>query len=232
MYCNARLVRQMTLAMLGVALVISSGTATAEFHFQNRKDSVSAEEQQLAGEITAFLEAYAVAYNNQDYRAVKQMWAEDGNPVYMAEEVPFPLYGKQRLNSYFNPVPGKRILDGIDNRYSEVRAKLIAPDIAVATYRLDYDIKLASMPASQGWDRVMAVFVREGKGWKLTAYAEAPMGPATMVRKMMQAKPAETEAKTADYATTKATIKSLTEAGVSPGFDEFLEARKELQPTQ
>lgn len=231
MHGNFRLVRQIALVISGFAMLSSAGTAMAEFHFQDRKDAISAEELQLAGEINAFLEAYAVAYNNQDYRTVKQMWADDGNPVYMAEEVPFPLYGKQRLDSYFNPVPGKRILDGIDNRYSQVRAKRIAPNIAVATYRLDYDIKLAGMPASHGWDRVMAVFVQEGKDWKLTAYVEAPMGPATMVRKMMQATPAETEAQKADYATTKATIKSLTEAGVSPQFDEFLKARENLQPT-
>jgi hypothetical protein len=73
--------------------------------------------------------------------------------------------------------------------------------------------------------------VRAGKDWKLTAYVEAPMGPATMVRKMMQAKPAQTAKEQADYATTKATIKALAEAGVSPGFEDFLEARKDLQPT-
>jgi ketosteroid isomerase-like protein len=224
-------VKKITLAALCASLIIYSVTASAEFHFQSKKDSISAEDQQLAAEITAFLADYAVAYNNQDYRTVKQMWADDGNPIYMAEEVPFPLYGKERLDTYFNPVPGKRILDGIDNRYSEVRAKLIAPDIAVATYRLDYDIKLVGMPASHGWDRVMAVFVRDDKDWKLTAYVEAPMGPATMVRKMMQAVPAQTEKQIADYATTKATIKTLTEAGVSPDFDDFLEARKDLQPT-
>jgi ketosteroid isomerase-like protein len=228
---NFWFVKTIALAALSASLIIYSGTARAEFHFQNKKDSISAEDQQLAAEITAFLADYAVAYNNQDYRTVKTMWADDGNPIYMAEEVPFPLYGKQRLDTYFNPVPGKRILDGIDNRYSEVRAKRIAPNIAVATYRLDYDIKLAGMPASHGWDRVMAVFMRDGKDWKLTAYVEAPMGPATMVRKMMQATPAQTDEQNADYATTKATIKSLTEAGVSPGFDAFLEARKDLQPT-
>jgi ketosteroid isomerase-like protein len=232
MHSNLKLMKKTFLTMVSVALMLSAVTAKAEYHFQNKQDSISAEDQQLATEITAFLADYAVAYNNQDYRTVKQMWADDGNPIYMAEEVPFPLYGQKRLDTYFNPVPGKRILDGIDNRYSEVRAKRIASDIAVATYRLDYDIKLAGMPASHGWDRVMAVFKRDGKDWKLTAYVEAPMGPATMVRKMMQAIPPQTDAQKADYATTKATIKSLVEAGVSPGFDEFLEARKDLQPTQ
>ena len=152
-------------ALLMVFLVTAPACVLADYHFEaNKKDDVSAEERQLAAEITAFLADYAAAYNDQDYRTVKSMWHDDGNPIYMAEEVPFPLYGQERMNNYFNPVPGKRILDGIDNRYSEVRAKFVAPDIAVATYRLDYDIKLAGRPASYGWDRVMAVFVRAADG--------------------------------------------------------------------
>jgi ketosteroid isomerase-like protein len=211
--------------LLGPALAI------ADYHFEaGRKDVVSAADQQLANEIAAFLADYQAAYNDQDYRTVKSMWVDD-NPIYMAEEVPFPLYGKSRMDNYFNPVPGKRILDGIDNRYSEVRAKLVAPGVAVATYRLDYDIKLVGMPASHGWDRIMAVFVRDDDRWKLSAYAEAPMGPRTMVRKMMQATPAETDAEKAAYATTNSTLKALAEKGVSPGFAAFLEARKDQVPT-
>ena len=219
-----------TLALLAL-LVSAAPVALADFHFQNKKDAINETEQKLAGEIAAFLKEYEEAYNNQDYRKVKSMWHQDGNPFYMAEEVPFPLYGQDRLDNYFNPVPGRKILDGIDNRYSEVRAKYVTPDIAVATYRLDYDLKLRGMPAAHGWDRVMAVFVRSADGWRITAYTEAPQGPATMVRKMMKEHPAQSDEEKAAYATTKATIKSLSEAGVSPGFDDFLEARKDLEPT-
>lgn len=217
-------------SLLTALLALLALPALADFHFQNRTDSISAEELALAKEINAFLQNYQAAYNDQNYKAVKSMWSGDGNPIYMAEEVPFPLYGQDRLNNYFNPVPGKRILEGIDNRYSEVRAKYITPDVAVATYRLDYDIKLVGMPASHGWDRIMAVFVREDGNWKMSAYTEAPMGPATMVRKMMQATPAATEADAAAYATTTKTIKTLTQSAVSPGFAEFLEARKDIEP--
>lgn len=211
--------------------VMFPALALADYHFdKGKRDAISAADQQLADEIAAFLVDYQVAYNNQDYRAVKSMWVDDGNPIYMAEEVPFPLYGKDRMDNYFNPVPGRRILDGIDNRYSEVRAKYVAPNIAVATYRLDYDIKLVGMPASHGWNRIMAVFARADDGWKLSAYTEAPMGPMTMVRKMMQATPAETDAENAAYATTGATIKALAEKGVSPGFSDFLEERKDVMP--
>ena len=220
-----------SLSMLFLFSILFAPFALADFHFEKKGDAVEVADQQLAAEIAAFLAEYEAAYNNQDYRKVKSMWLDDGNSIYMAEEVPFPLYGKARMDNYFNPMPGKRILDGIDNKYSKVRAKYLTPTIAVATYRLDYDIKLVGRPASHGWDRAMAVFVRVGDDWKLTAYTEAPMGPQTMVRKMMKAAPAETEADKADYATTLETMKSLTEGSVSPGFAEFLDARKGLEPT-
>ena len=206
--------------------------AQADHHFdENKTDAIAEEAQQLADELTAFLADYEIAYDNQDYATVKSMWHED-MPIYMAEEVPMPLYGWERLTKYFDPVPGRKILDGIDNEYSDVRAKYIAPNIAVATYRLDYDIKLVGMPASHGWSRIMAVFIKEDDGWKLSAYTEAPQGPATMVRKMMKDNPAETDEGKAAYATTTATIKALLEEAVSPGFAGFMDDRKDLAPTQ
>ena len=222
--------------MLPIRIIITTAllaqASYADFHFQrDAEDDISAADQALATEITAFLTDYATAYNNQDYRTVKSMWSADGNPIYMAEEVPFPLYGQKRIDNYFNPIPGRRILDGIYNEYSAVRAKYLTPEIAVATYRLDYDIKLVGMAPANGWDRVMAVFVKEDGGWKLTAYTEAPMGPATMVRTMMKEVPAATDEEKAAYKTTKATIKKLTEATVGENFEAFLEERKDLEPT-
>ena len=223
-------VRTMRLLIFFPGFLLAPLQVMADYHYQNTEDAIATDEEKLAGEISAFLVDYAEAYNNQDYRAVKSMWYDDGNPIYMAEEVPFPLYGKKRLDNYFNPVPGKKILDGIDNRYSKVRAKYLTPDIAVATYRIDYDLKLTGMAAMGGWDRIMAVFRKADNEWKLTAYAEAPMGPMTMVRKQMQAMPAQNDATKADYETTTATLKMLSEAQVSEGFDEFLAERKDLKP--
>jgi ketosteroid isomerase-like protein len=217
--------------ILLMALLLLPMSVLADYHFTTEANVVTNSEEELAAEITAFLADYEQAYNNQDYKAVKSMWHDDGNPIYMAEEVPFPLYGQDRIDNYFNPRPGKRILDGIDNKYSKVRAKYISPTIAVATYRLDYDIKITGMAAMHGWNRIMAVFINTDTGWKLTAYTEAPMGPATMVRKMMKASPAKTEQEKADYATTRSTIKSLAERSVSSGFDKFMETRKDLEPT-
>ena len=115
------------------------------------------------------------------------MWdRDDPNPIYMAEEVNPPMHGWNMLKAYFNPKPGVQVLDGIWNAYSDVRAHYLTPDLAIATYKLDYHIKVKRQKPMSGWDRVMAVFRRTDDAWKLVAYAEAPMSPLTMVRKMME----------------------------------------------
>jgi ketosteroid isomerase-like protein len=143
--------------------------------------------QPLSGEIQAWLDVYAVAYNRQDYAALLQMWdRDDPEVIYMAEEIDPPMHGWGKLNAYFNPKPGVQVLDGIRNRYSEVRARYLAPDLALATYKLEFDIKVKSMKPMRSWDRVMAVFRRKDGQWKMVAYGEAPMAPLTMVRRMLQ----------------------------------------------
>ena len=115
------------------------------------------------------------------------MWDRNfSSPVYMAEEVDPPMHGWQRIQAYFNPKPGFTVLDGIRNEYSDVRASYLSDDLAIATYRLRFDIKVKRQPAMSSWDRVMAVLRKIDGEWKLLAYAEAPMAPLTMIRKMLQ----------------------------------------------
>lgn len=136
----------------------------------------------LDAEITAFLAAYADAYNRQDYRSLLALWDRDeANVFYMAEEIDPPMHGWKLIDAYFAR-PG--VLDGIRNEYSGVRAHELAPDLAIATYRLRFDIKVKGMKPLSGFDRVVAVFRRRQGEWKMVAYAEAPQAPLTMVRKL------------------------------------------------
>ena len=141
----------------------------------------------LNTQIEEFLAAYAEAYNRQDYDALLAMWdTDDPDVLYLAEEADPPMQGWDALRHYFNPRPGVQVLEGIRNRYSRVCARELAPDLALATYRLDFEIKVRGLKAMASWDRVVAVFRKRGTAWKLTAYAEAPMSPLTMVRRMLQ----------------------------------------------
>lgn len=138
----------------------------------------------LDAEIGEFLARYAAAYNRQDYAALLDLWDRDDPDVfYIAEEIDPPMHGWKLIEAYFNR-PG--VLDGIRCRYSDIVANLLAPDLAIATYRLHFDLKVRNMKAMSGFDRVVAVFRRRPDGWKMARYAEAPQAPMTMIRKLCE----------------------------------------------
>lgn len=172
---------------------------------------------QLDQELTAFLARYAEAYNRQDYAALLALWdTEDPSAFYMAEEIDPPLHGWQRINAYFAR-PG--VLDGIRNEYSQVQAHYLAPDVAIATYRLRFDIKVRNMKPLAGFDRVVAVFRRKEGQWKMAAYAEAPQAPLTMVRKLLKTSRSLSPAQQKELL---ATVQTLLQDAVPEDFDEWL----------
>jgi len=174
----------------------------------------------LERELSEFLERYAALYNRQAYAELLEMW-DTGDPdsFYMAEEVDPPMYGWQAIRAYFDR-PGS--LDGIRNEYSEVRARHLAPDLALATYKLRFDIAVKDMKPLSSFDRVVAVFRRRDGEWKLAAYAEAPQAPLTMVRKLARNSkslgPAEQQA-------LLQTVKSLLEDTVPADFEQWLKTQ-------
>lgn len=171
----------MRLPSLLAGLLVLCGPAIAEM------DGEATANDRLAAELGGWLDRYAEVYNRQDYPALLALWdRDDPDVIYMAEEVNPPLHGWAMLNAYFNPRPGVQVLDGIGNRYSDVRARFLGPDLAFATYRLDFDIKVRNMKPMTSWDRCMATFRRRNGEWKLVTYGEAPQAPLTMVRRMLE----------------------------------------------
>ena len=188
-------------------------------------DSASAQST-LDQELTAFLARYAEAYNREDYAALLGMWdADDPNVFYMAEEIDPPMHGWKTIRAYFSR---SGVIDGIRNEYSNVRAHYVATDVAVATYRLRFDIKVKNLQPLSSFDRIMAVFRRKNGEWKMIAYAEAPQAPLTMIRKALKT------SKTLDPAQQKEllrTIQNLLEDAVPADFDEWLEKQQALKAT-
>jgi len=171
----------------------------------------------LDDEIAAFLSAYAAAYNRQNYDALLRMWdTDDPNAFYMAEEIDPPMHGWKTIRAYFAR-PG--VLDGIRNEYSNVRAHYVAADVAVATYRLRFDIKIKNMQPLSSWDRIMAVFRRKNGEWKLIAYAEAPQAPLTMIRKAVKTSKSLGPAEQKELLRT---VQTLMQDAVPEDFDEWL----------
>lgn len=178
----------------------------------------------LDQELTAFLARYAEAYNREDYKALLGMWDQDDPYVfYMAEEIDPPMHGWKTIQAYF---ARSGVLDGIRNEYSKVRAHYVAPDVAVATYRLRFDIKVKNLPALSSFDRIMAVFRRKNGEWKMIAYAEAPQAPLTMVRKALKT------SKSLDKDQQKELLRevqTLLQDAVPDDFDEWLEKQQAIK---
>ena len=176
-----RPVRRIATALTLINLMVWSTSMAADNNETSGQDR-----SQITQEIEAFLATYAEVYNRQDYTTLVSMWNQDDpDPIYIAEEINPPMQGWDRINAYFNPKPGFSVLDGIRNEYTDVRAHYLGQDLAIATYKLRFDIKVKNRPAMSSWDRVMAVFRKKDGEWKMTAYAEAPMAPLTMVREMI-----------------------------------------------
>ncbi len=182
-------------------------------------------EAALNGEITALLARYADAYNRQDYSTLLGFWdRQDPNVFYMAEEIDPPMQGWKLIDAYFAR-PG--VLDGIRNEYSNVRAHYLAPDIAIATYRLRFDIKVKNMKPLSGFDRVVAVFRRKDGEWKFAAYAEAPQAPLTMVRKLLKTSKSLTPDQQKQLLKT---IQALQEDAVPADFEAWISSQPGLHP--
>jgi len=178
----------------------------------------------LDQELTAFLVRYADAYNREDYTALLGMWDQDDPyAFYMAEEIDPPMHGWKTIRAYFSR---SGVLDGIRNEYSNVRAHYVAPDVAVATYRLRFDIKVKNLQALSSFDRIMAVFRRKDGEWKMIAYAEAPQAPLTMIRKALKTSKSLDEAQKKELLRT---VQTLLQDAVPEDFDEWLEKQQPLR---
>lgn len=178
----------------------------------------------LDGEITAFLARYADAYNREDYSALLGMWDQDDpNVFYMAEEIDPPMHGWKTIRAYFSR---SGVLDGIRNEYSNVRAHYVAPDVAIATYRLRFDIKVRNLEPLSSFDRIVALFRRKGGAWKMIAYAEAPQAPLTMVRKALKTSKSLDEAQKKELLRQ---VQTLLKDAVPADFDEWLEKQQPLR---
>ena len=142
----------------------------------------------VTDEIVETLARYQQVWDTQEFAALAELWdTDDPAPYYLPEEwMPGFIRDWDGLRRYWDPVPGQVVIEAIRNVYSNVEAKLVAPDVAVATFDLRYDLKVVGQPPTGGEDRVLAVFVRRDGGWKFSAYAEAPLNPVALVRRLYQ----------------------------------------------
>ena len=184
-----------------------------------------ASDEDIKNEILDLIQETKRIWDTQNYSNLKSLWdAEDNNPLYIPEEkVDFPTDWNS-LERYWNPVPGKKILDGIRNDYSNIKIKLISKEVAIILMDLNYDLKVINSQPLSGFDRIMCVVVKKDGDWKYSAYIEAPMNPMSQVYLMW--KNAENK-NDPEYFDTYLQLLNLYEKAVPDAFSDYLKTLNE-----
>ena len=184
-----------------------------------------ASDENIKSEILELIQETKRIWDTQNYSDLKSLWdPEDNNPLYVPEEkVEFPTDWNS-LERYWNPVPGKKILDGIRNDYSNIKIKLISKEVAIIIMDLNYDLKVINSQPLSGFDRIMCVVVKKNGNWKYSAYIEAPMNPMSQVYLMWKNSDKKNDP---EYFDTYLQLLSLYEKAVPDDFSYYLNSLNE-----
>jgi hypothetical protein len=142
----------------------------------------------INGEITALLRETESLWDMQDTKQLRKLWdTDDQEPFYLAGEQNDWFVGWDQLNGYLAPTSGPKVTQAIRVRFYNIRARLLAPDLAFAGYWMRTEMKLIFQPKPFASDnRVSAVFRRKPEGWRYLAYTEAFQAPNMYMNHLME----------------------------------------------
>lgn len=139
----------------------------------------------LAGEIESVLRRQEQVWDQRDSAGVfDQFWSKRPDVVFMSEWFHPVFYGREATEAYFKPQPMN--LYAHRERYSNVEATYLAPDLAVATYHVRYDEHAQGRLPLGGWTRVVAVMRKEDGQWKHFGQFETAMSLISQVRRLQE----------------------------------------------
>ncbi len=170
-------------ALLALTLTGAGGFASlSEVFAQEMPDN-----SELVAEIEAELRKQEEIWNSQDYQRIRELWDhDDPEPYYLAAELDETIIGWPALDNYLAP-PGSG-LAAFRWGFSNVKARLLAPDIALAVCDHWFEFQLVGenqVPKS-GFDRLLSIYRRKPEGWKQILYANCPHSVETHVRKLVE----------------------------------------------
>lgn len=144
--------------------------------------------------------ATAEAWNSQDFSSVLDLWDPDEQyPTYLAEEQAQWFVGWDRIRAYLDPPRPNPAIEVLREEMFNIQVKQIAPDLAIAIWEMQFEMKsIASNPIGEHV-RVSAVLRDTDAGWRYIHWAESPK-------------------------TAMVYIEDLFETQVAPGWDEYYEA--------
>lgn len=142
----------------------------------------------LDREMREFFDEYEARWNSGQYASLGDFWdRDDDQPFYRPMEVDGYIAGWPALQRYWEPRPGVSFIEALNFRYTNLRAKLVAPDVAVVMSDFQWDLKLKggeyAKPMS-GRDPVITVLRKKPEGWRMCAYVESCMHPSVYVKKI------------------------------------------------
>jgi hypothetical protein len=145
------------------------------------------ENSDLVAEIEVELRKQEEIWNSQDYQRVRELWDhDDPEPYFVAAELDNTIIGWPALNNYLAPT--RSGLAAFRWGFSNVHARLLAPDVAMAVFDHWFEFQLAfenAVPKS-GFDRLLCIFNRKPDGWKQIVYANCPHSFETHARKLVE----------------------------------------------
>jgi hypothetical protein len=168
--------------LLGSSIAALSATAAEQ-------NSEPTGNDMLVTEIEALLRQTEQAWDSQDTIRLKELWdTDDDHPYYLAGEQEDWFVGWEELNRYLDPPPSTpKVTQAIRVRFYNIRARLLAPDLAFAAYWMRTDMKLIFTPKPFGSDnRVSAILRKKADGWKYLCYAEAFQAPNLYFQKLFE----------------------------------------------
>lgn len=141
----------------------------------------------LNAELEETVMEMAARWNSQDFATVLEMWdTDEAVPFYLAEEQADWFIGWGPLRHYLAPEHPNPIIEVMRLLPSNVRAKSIAPDLAIAVWDLHFEMKMRfSKPIGEDV-RVSGVFRKKPEGWRFIHYAESPQAPLVYIEKLFQ----------------------------------------------
>ena len=159
------------LAVLGSLLVVAAAPARAQ------------SDAALVKEIEPVLRRAEVLYDRNDSVAYfDELWSQqDQNLVFMSEQFYPIFYGRKPVEAYFKP-PLKNLY-AYRERYANLEATYLAPDLAAVTYHVRYDMHAITRTPLGGWSRIFAIMRKENGSWKFQAQFETPMSLISQARR-------------------------------------------------
>jgi len=158
---------------------------------QNKAGERSLILEKLQQEIEQVFRDAESIWDSQKYGNLKTLWDEqDPYPFYLAEEQMDWKIGWSALKTYWEPIPGKRMIEAIRMRFYDIKIKELSQDLVFVGGWVRHDMKIRGPMKAWGGDvRMSAVLRNKEAGWKFVAYTESHRTPLTYMMDLYKKQP-------------------------------------------